>query len=223
MQWMDGSIHWSPRIEKEALARAYRNDAVGLHDDDLLDDIGTALYLRCADILYIDDAQRQRWRCPRCEAANPPGPLMELQGVRCKDSRDNRYGCPACGLSMTWGEFCLNHKRKQLNPGGAVEAFALYVRQWPLCRETGEKFLCIDRLIHAFHYSLKARPDLPTRSAAVNLMQGKLYDIMVFLDQLSEGRDDPLTLRYRQEARRWKQEWSAWWQGMNGTETEGHD
>jgi hypothetical protein len=214
MLWKESKILWSPRLPKQILAQAYYNDACGLADSALLDDIGAALYLRCSDILYINDAQQHRWRCPRCEAATPPGSLMALAGESQRDARDNRYLCPHCTLLMTWGQFTLSYKRMQLNPGGAVAEFEHYIAQWARCREDNEKFLCIDRLVHAFHYSMKAQPDLPTRSAAVNLLQGKLHDIMVFLDGLSEGRDDPQTVKYREEARRWKKEWGDWWDNM---------
>jgi DNA-directed RNA polymerase subunit RPC12/RpoP len=214
MQWINDKIIWSARIAKNDLTKAYRNDALGIHDTALLDELGTALYLRCSDILYINDAQQNRWRCPRCEFINPPGAAMVLEGERQKDGRDNRYRCRACGLIMTWGQFTHSYRRMQLNPGGAVGEFTHFVHQWPLCKEDGAKFLCIDRLVHAFHYSMKARPDLPTRSAAVNLVQGKLYDIMIFLNELSEGRDDPQTQKFRQESIRWKQEWRGWWEGM---------
>lgn len=47
--------------------------------------------------------------------------------------------------------------------------------------------LAIDRLIHAFHFSMKDRPELPTRPACVNLIEGKLTDVIQFLNGLSFG------------------------------------
>ena len=48
--------------------------------------------------------------------------------------------------------------------------------------------LTIDRLIHEFHYSLRAQPDLPCRPVGVNLIQGKLGDVVRFLDELTYGQ-----------------------------------
>jgi hypothetical protein len=55
-------------------------------------------------------------------------------------------------------------------------------------RAPKEKMLAIDRLIHEFHYSLCAQPDLPCRPVGVNLIQGKLMDVIQFLDELTYGK-----------------------------------
>lgn len=205
MIWADGEIRWSPRVDKWKIARAYGNDAAGLADEALLDDIGTALYMRCTDILYIHEALGQRWHCPRCESETGVGPLLVpfMQGS--EDMQPALYQCPACRLAIEWEQFYGTFRRRQMNPGGAVSAFRRFVDSWPRCRDGGWKFAAIDRLIHAFHYSYRAMPHLPTRTAAVNLLEGKLSDIMPFLDELSEGRMDPVTQTYRREILRMKE------------------
>jgi hypothetical protein len=45
--------------------------------------------------------------------------------------------------------------------------------------------LLIDRLIHGFHWYLKTGG--PTRPVAVNLIEGRLSDVVAFLDRLSYG------------------------------------
>jgi hypothetical protein len=48
--------------------------------------------------------------------------------------------------------------------------------------------LPIDRLIHEFHHSLRAQPDLPCRPVGVNLIRGKLGHVVRFLNELTYGQ-----------------------------------
>jgi hypothetical protein len=60
--------------------------------------------------------------------------------------------------------------------------------------------LAIDRLLHEFHYSLRAQPDLPCRPVGVNLIQGKLMDVVQFLDELTYGKQTTEGLRENRAA-----------------------
>ena len=57
----------------------------------------------------------------------------------------------------------------------------------------------IDQLIHAFHWDAKA--DAPVRALGNNLIEGKHWDVVAFLDRLSLGSQ---TLA---DAEAVKQEW----------------
>lgn len=58
-------IHWSPRVPKWKLQRLYESEAQGMLDEDLLEDVGLTLLLRCEDILAIEEAKQGRvWRSP---------------------------------------------------------------------------------------------------------------------------------------------------------------
>jgi hypothetical protein len=117
--------------------------------------------------------------------------------------------CPVCDWHLTWHEYHRTFKREQLNPGGAVEAFASFVRDFDAARTPQAKMLAIDRVIHAFHYSLRAQPDLPTRPAGVNLIVGKLTDVVRFLDELSGIENSP-TIQQTDAA--WRANFVAsWW------------
>jgi hypothetical protein len=146
-----------------------------------------------------------RVQCPRCarrrqqttiERAHPGG-----------DSRDELLTCPECGWQITWGDYRLSFKRKQLHSGGATASFERYVRTYPRARTPREKMLAIDRLIHEFHYSLRQQPDLPTRPVCVNLIAGKVTDVVQFLDELAYGKRTPSEMHqnrdeWRREVRR---------------------
>jgi hypothetical protein len=57
-------IRWAPKVRQEQIWRLYQNDARGLIDEELIDEVGWALYSRCQSILWVTD--RNRVPCPRC-------------------------------------------------------------------------------------------------------------------------------------------------------------
>lgn len=179
-------IRWSPRVPKWKIRRLYELDAQGILDEELLDDVGFTLLLRCRDIITIDEAKRGRVKCPCC--ANLRKRTIIERVSQKGDVRDEVIVCPECGWQITWGEYALSFKRKQLNSGGALTAFKRYVREFKAAQGPQQKMLAIDRLIHEFHYSLRAQPDLPCRPVGVNLIQGKLMDVVQFLDELTYGK-----------------------------------
>jgi len=182
-------------VPKWKIRRLYESDAQGILDEELLDDVGITLLLRCKDILAIHEAKRGRIECPRC-ARRGERTLIE-RSARQGDVRDEVITCSECGWQITWGEYALSFKRKQLNAGGAVEAFQRYVRDYRAARTPQEKLLAVDRLIHEFHYSLRDQPDRPCRPVGVNLIEGKLPDVAQFLDELAYGEATTEDLRER--------------------------
>jgi hypothetical protein len=180
-------IEWSPRLPKWQLRRLYESDAQGLLDEELLDEVGFTLLGRCRDILKVESAQHGRVHCARCDRQGQTT-LIERPATK-DDPRDVLLTCPACGWQITWGEYHLSFKRKQLNPGGATDTFAAFVQNFPQARTPQTKMAAIDRLIHEFHYSYQPMPDLPTRPVGVNLIEGKLEDVIAFLNELTFGDD----------------------------------
>ena len=173
-------IQWTPRVPKWKLRKLYQTDALGIYDQELIDDVGITLYMRCRDILTIQRAQSDRQvRCPRCDRERREV-FIERHG-----GREELLVCPTCGWQITWGAYRKSYHRRQLNPGGAVPAFEAFVRDYEQARTPRDKMLAIDRVIHAFHYSLRDQPDLPTRPAGVNLISGRLTDVVIFLNELS--------------------------------------
>ncbi len=191
-----GKIKWSERVEKRDLQRLYASDAAGFVDEHLLDEVGYALFARCADILYLSDYKRRMFRCPRCEMPDEPGPAMADQG--------ETWACPVCGFSITQDAMRGSFHKKQLNPGGAVPAFEQFVRDWQTASTAQQKMLSIDAVIHSFHYSLKSMPGVPTRVAGVNLIEGKLGDVEAFLDALSANDT------FQSELARCRALWANW-------------
>ena len=196
-------IRWSPRVPKEKIRRLYESDADGLLDEELVDDVGITLLLRVRDILTIRDAHAGKVRCPVCQRNGKEvfAPRLPFSG----DKRDQPLRCPECNWRSTWGEYAKAYRKRQLNPGGATKFFEAYANEYPSARNAREKFLAIDLLLHEFHYSLASQPDLPTRPASVNLIEGRMHDIVEFLDNLTYGEHLPYEVKARQA--KWRAAW----------------
>ena len=180
-------IKWPRRVPKHKIRRLYESDARGMLDADLVDDVGITLLLRCKAILEVAEAREGRVKCPRCARQRRKTVIPRARQMR--DPRDEVLTCPACGWQITWGEYQKSFKRRQLNIGGAAGAFTGYVERYGAAHTPQAKMLAIDRLIHEFHFSLRDKPWLPTRSVGPNLIAGKLGDILRFLDELTYGPD----------------------------------
>jgi uncharacterized CHY-type Zn-finger protein len=182
-------VQWSPRVPKRKLRQLYERACQGLWDEDLIDEVGMMLYLRCRDILNIHRAQTERQvTCARCDRQG------RLTLIDCRQNRGQPMICPVCDWQMTWRDYHRTFQRRQLNPGGAVTYFQDYVTRYESARIPKDKMLLIDRVIHEFHYSLRSDPIRPTRPAGVNLIVGQLEDVVNFLDELS-GLNLPVPLQ----------------------------
>jgi DNA-directed RNA polymerase subunit RPC12/RpoP len=177
-------IEWAPRVPKGIIRRLYVADAAGMLDDELLNEVGTRLYQRCRSILEVDAAKHGRVRCPRCDR-NGNKTIIE-RSLRTA-AREAEIACPVCGWRVTWRDYMRTYKRRQLNLGGAADAFEGFTQDWNQAHTPPSKMLAIDRLIHAFHHSFQKYPDLPSRPAGVNLINGKVEDVIQFLNELSFG------------------------------------
>ncbi len=198
------AVKWSPRVSKDKLARLYKSTCQGIWDEQLIDDVGITLYLRCRDIVNIHRAQTERKvTCPDC---------LDTGTVTYVTREKNALSpmkCTVCGWTMIWPDYHRTFQRRQLNPGGAVKYFADFIRNYEKARAPKDKMLAIDLVIHEFHYSIRELPEQPARAAGVNLIDGKLTDVIAFLDNLGE-MELPGTFRDQYKVWREKQNTINW-------------
>jgi|GEM_PF-771681 len=168
-------IRWAPKVAPALIERVYRDDAAGLCDEALIDDLGIRLLLRCEAVLR---AMRGDVQCPRC------GREFNFDGQAAK-SVDGVAPCPAgCGWSVTRQDYRTNKRHRELNGADTIiRIFDSFVAEYPNCRTARDKLLRIDRLIHDFHWD--ARSSLPNRSVSNNLIEGNHKQVIEFLANLS--------------------------------------
>jgi hypothetical protein len=165
---------WAPRVTQQEIRRLYETDAKGIYDQELIDEVGYGLLARCQSFMDAVDAVHGRARCPRCGAV-----VMHTSG------KEEMLRCP-CGWELTWGDYFSTIQHKQLSGAEPVlDQFRSFVQAFPLARTPQAKMGLIDRLIHGFHWYYKT--NRPTRPVAVNLIEGRLSEVVAFLDTLSRG------------------------------------
>jgi hypothetical protein len=180
----DGSkeVKWAPRVRQIDVRRLYELEAQGRIDEELLDEVGIALYARCESFCISYDAYQGRVHCPRCDA------IIEHQR-RPDDSLD----C-ACGWHTTWQAYFQTIRHQQLSGAEpVVDLFRAYQQRYAAAVNPGEKMLAIDALLHDFHLML-ALPRwnftekwVKGRCVAVNLIEGNYHEVITFLDTLNYG------------------------------------
>jgi hypothetical protein len=196
-------VRWAPKLRPEKLRRLYELDAQGLVDEELIDEVAYTLYSRCESILTVTEAFQGRVPCPGCGAVIRRDPETASQPRYWTAGEMLR--CGHCSWQATWKEYHRSWQDRQLWGGNAVEAFEEFVHRFPSARDPRQKMLLIDQLIHAYHYDLRRQSY--NRPAAANLIEGKLKQVIQFLDELTYGSRSPPGLE--QSQREWREKTGA--------------
>jgi ribosomal protein L37AE/L43A len=168
---------WAPRVPQQKIRQLYLNDAKGIYDDELIDDVGYALLARCESFLAANDVAHGRVLCPVCSTT-----------ILHTGKSDEVLCCKQCGWEMVWREYFATFQHKQLYGAEPVlELFRAFVKRFPSATKLQQKVLIIDTLIHGFHWNQKYGC---TRPVALNLIEGKLSDVITFLDSLTHGAEN---------------------------------
>jgi len=176
-------IKWNKRVPQALITKLYNQSVSGICDDDLVNEVGWALYARCESIISATNGfEKKILICPDLCGADVP--LI-----------DSVFSCP-CGFHATWDEFKKSYTGKQLHASNALPIFIKYHNEFPLKKTYGEKLICIDILIHSFHinmsyykepdsYDIENEGAVINRPVGANLVEGSLKEVILFLDKLS--------------------------------------
>jgi Zn ribbon nucleic-acid-binding protein len=188
---------WSPRVSKSKIRQLYTSFGKGIVDEQLIDDVGFSLLARCESVLAATQAgQGAGAPCPRCTS------LLDWVSWRNEDLE-----CRSCGWRCPGQVYKKTMKFKHLFAGGMKPFLEEFVREFPRARRHSDRFILIDTLIHRYHWENVGKPSRP---GACCLIEGKLKDIMPFLDALSYGERVPEEVQATRE--QWRQEWRrSWW------------
>jgi hypothetical protein len=176
---------WAPKVAKSKIQRLYTTDAQGALDEELLDEVGWALWSRCDSILSVTAAHYGRVSCPVCgtlivhlastaeNAEEQPTPWHDEDHLR----------CPGCAWEQVWKAYHQTYRGKKLFGVNALPFFQEYHQAFPKAAAPTAKMLLIDQLIHAFHIGLTELG----RPVGANLIEGSLKEVITFLDALTNG------------------------------------
>ena len=190
-------ITWAPRVSLAKIWALYLKESSGICDDELIDEVGISLYLRCLSILEYNQAVAGSARCKRCAKR---GITTFIERKTLKPTELIR--CPNCSWQVRWRVYVAEADKAGggLHAGNAGAAFQKYMLTYPHCKEARDKILAIDQLIHEFHWNLVHESEAlePHKPAGVNLLQGSSTQVKELLDELAYGENsDPKLLANR--------------------------
>ncbi len=176
MSRSESTVSWAPRVNRERILQLYIKVASGNNDEELIEEIAQSFYNRCSDIIRIHE---RRFACPQCREElplpHPPG----------KD-----LICDSCGWQMPWQSFFRTYQGKQLRVNADVtDITRKYLSELPECTTPNEKVILIDALIHACHGWVKRGVTYYGRPLAVSFIEGKMDQVVAFLENLPYGPD----------------------------------
>lgn len=185
------NITWAPRVSQQLIQRLYEDDAQGLQDEELINEVGWTLLARCDSFIRAVEATQGKVRCPSCD-----GLILH------HNQPDEILHCPVCGWEIPWQDYFKTIQHKQLSGAEPVLFFFRdFIMRFPKAKEPAEKIFLIDQLIHGFHWN--SHDNGPTCTTAVNLISGGYHEVVDFLDRLSYGPSStPGLSQTRQQWRR---------------------
>ena len=168
-------IAWAPRVRMSSIFVLYEKLAHGLRDEKLIDEIAYAFYLRCQSIIDVTEASQGKVRCQKC------GSLI----IRKTHQKDELLRCEKCDWNTDWQTFFKSYHRKQLTGGLGYQVFIDFVERYPKCSNVRDRLFLIDWIIHQCHvWNSRA-----TRPVAVNLIKGRMSQLIPFLENLPLAPD----------------------------------
>ena len=181
-QNLKAEIKWAPLIPFSPVKRLYVSFSKAIPDDELCDDVGIRLYLRCETFILVWE---NKVVCPECHTVF-------------KVEKEGTSYCPneKCGWFTDFNEYWGSIKPAYAWPGRAIAAWKEYYEKYPSARTFREKIILIDQLIHSFHIDEKT--NLPAKTVVSKLFEGKRKVIVQMLDELS-GIDNSRKAHWREE------------------------
>jgi hypothetical protein len=182
-------IRWAPRLSHAVVLRLYEQDARGIVDEALIEQVGAALCARAESILLVS---RRQIRCPRC------GDVFDLGDVR-RDEDVVRCPVGGCGWQATFWTCRNSWRRRHLFGGSLLPVLEAYRAEYPKAESLQTKLQLIDRLLHAF--GRDPRTGEIRWPSVGHLVEGKSPRAVALLESLTYGPRSTPGLRETQ--RQW--------------------
>jgi len=164
---------WAKKVSSNVIRKLYEQDAKGIYNEELVDEVGISLYARVDSMLMVTSSNLGKSICIECRTEIPHNYQRGFLLI-----------CPKCGWSMLFGEFNDSYKGQTLHGYGALSELKEFAKKYPSAKTYTEKMLLIDFLIHSFHGSLSERPSRPT---ATNVIEGSNAAVANLIFTLAYG------------------------------------
>lgn len=177
---------WAQKIPPHKIKKLYEQDAKGIYDEELVDDVGISLYARVDSMLMVTSSNLGKAICVECRTEIPH-----------THAKDFLLECSTCGWTMIFGEYGASYKRQTLNGYGAISELKEFIERYPKTKTYAEKMRMIDWLIHTFHGNLH---ESPSRPVATNVIDGSNASVANLIFTLAYGEGSTVA---KEELDRW--------------------
>lgn len=162
---------WCQKVSRNSLRQLYKSDSLGAINEDLLDDVGLTIYVRCKTAREVYNLMEVgKIKCLAC------GEIIScssLTGVVTSN----------CGREYTYHSYRKSFREDNMPRGAASLIFDKFVMDWEKANSTKMKMRLVDNLVHEFHVSeisgKKGRP------VGVNLIEGTKKQIIELITELA--------------------------------------
>ena len=170
------------KVSRNDLMKLYQSEAKGLINEDLLDEVGYTFYTRCTQAKQARELMEQgKMLCLHCGAVLSDD-IVKIGGYTPFSKSNLPVSCD-CGYSYTYREYrrCCNAANM---PGGrATPIFEHFAQKWPSCKDTAQKMMLIDWLVHECHVTLMS--GIAGRSVCINFIEGTTKQISDLITTLA--------------------------------------
>jgi ribosomal protein L37AE/L43A len=166
---------WEPKLSQRLIARLYDEDAKGLRDEAVVDEVGIRLMARVGSMMVVTRAVGGDVKCPMCPNT-----------IKRKCVPEEVLRCP-CGWIGTWENFRKAYKKESLLAVGMMPYLEAFVEEFPLAKGYSQKMILVDQLIHRYHGELMDPGG--ARAGCANLIEGKVREVIKFLNALTYTQD----------------------------------
>lgn len=162
-------FNWPAKLDISKLNRLYMQDAKGIQDEILADEIGLTIYLRCK--YGKEDMERMNKYIIRCHGCG-----AELYG-------DSDFRQCSCGRQYSYKEYRRSYRRNNMPTGAAAKTFIAFMQNWGRAKTYQEKIVLIDTMLHQFHLSLVS--GAVHRPVAMNFIDGSRSSVEQIISKLA--------------------------------------
>ena len=175
---------WPDLISHDKIIKLYLSDANRIYDEELVDDVGLYIYVRCKQARETRECISQnKIRCHNC------GNILDINEI-------NAAVC-ICGYAYTMSEYKKSFINNKMPSGNAVPVFDAFEKNWLTAKCYSEKMKLIDGIIHEVHYNMNN--GMYGRIVGMQIIEGTSEEIKELILYLSGeiNQETELTKKFR--------------------------
>lgn len=163
-------FRWSSCVSRDSIKKLYRLNAKLIYDEELVDEVGFAIYARC--LQGRDET-----------ILNYSGKLLCHNCRKVHVSPANGIIACSCGYTYIFHEYRKSFQKAKMPSGSATPFFNEFINKWERAKTYHDKMLAIDYVIHECHLNMIS--NVKRGFAGCNLIQGTKKQVSELILELA--------------------------------------